>query len=262
MKKFSALFLSLILFFSCTSIKTRTLNSFSSKDSESGLKYKGIPILIVTNKSKSPVKLKSILNTNKVTSLNFNNNVVVQVFIDSAGALEKIYLIKSVNKFCDSLVINAAKNSSFTIIKSNNKAIPYTFFVSYTFDKNDKIFPVINGCLTNNISDSSFREKNNILLFSDLKKPIKNIEQRPEIKFKTKPIYPQYAREAGVQGIVVAEVIVDEYGNVIDAIPFKSIPILNEAAIETAYKFKFKPAIIDKKRFKVAMHVPFIFKFK
>jgi protein TonB len=65
----------------------------------------------------------------------------------------------------------------------------------------------------------------------------------PELVHAVKPIYPDIARKAGVEGLVVVIVLLDEAGNVISAeIGHSDAAILNEASLEAAYRHRFEPA--------------------
>ena len=59
-----------------------------------------------------------------------------------------------------------------------------------------------------------------------------------------KPEYPELARQAHAEGLVIVQVTIDETGRVINARVIKSdtIQSLEEAAVKAAYKCLFKPA--------------------
>ncbi len=65
----------------------------------------------------------------------------------------------------------------------------------------------------------------------------------PELVHAVKPLYPDIARKAGVEGLVVVIVLLDETGRVISAeIGHSDAAILSTAALEAAYRHRFKPA--------------------
>ena len=65
----------------------------------------------------------------------------------------------------------------------------------------------------------------------------------PELIHAVKPIYPDIARKAGVEGLVIVIVLLDEAGNVISAeIGHSDAAIFNEASVEAAYRHRFEPA--------------------
>jgi TonB family protein len=70
-----------------------------------------------------------------------------------------------------------------------------------------------------------------------------------------RPIYPPDAMAAGVQGNVQAEIVIDETGAVSDARVVRSVPMLDEAALNAVRQWKFDPAIVNGKAVPVRMTV-------
>lgn len=65
----------------------------------------------------------------------------------------------------------------------------------------------------------------------------------PELVRAVKPEYPDIARKAGVEGLVIVIVLLDREGNVVSAeIGFSEAAILNEVSLEAAYRHEFEPA--------------------
>ena len=85
------------------------------------------------------------------------------------------------------------------------------------------------------------------------------VSKKPEILVKAQPTYPELARKAGIDGQVVIIVVIDKTGNVEEAEIFKSIPMLDDAALEAAKRCKFTPAMQRDKYVKVRMAIPFKF---
>jgi TonB family protein len=71
--------------------------------------------------------------------------------------------------------------------------------------------------------------------------------------------YPRTAKRAGVQGEVVVRVAVSETGSIEDAEVVSGDPLLADAAVKAAKKFKFKPLVRDGKAVKVTTTIPFDF---
>ena len=59
------------------------------------------------------------------------------------------------------------------------------------------------------------------------------------------PRYPAEAAAAGIQGNVLAEIVVNEAGLVSDAKVVRSIPMLDEAALQAVRNWRFEPAFVD-----------------
>jgi TonB family protein len=56
------------------------------------------------------------------------------------------------------------------------------------------------------------------------------------------PPYPEEAKAAGISGVVLIEVVVNEQGIVSEARVVRSVPMLDEAALATVRKWQFRPA--------------------
>ena len=60
------------------------------------------------------------------------------------------------------------------------------------------------------------------------------------------PHYPEEARHARVQGVVILQTIIDKVGNVTDVKVLKGLPSgLTEAAVEAVSSWRFKPATLE-----------------
>jgi TonB family protein len=59
------------------------------------------------------------------------------------------------------------------------------------------------------------------------------------------PRMPQEATAAGIQGVVIVEVVVDESGAVTEPRILRSIPLLDEAALSAVREWRFEPTIVD-----------------
>jgi len=60
-----------------------------------------------------------------------------------------------------------------------------------------------------------------------------------------KPIYPQIAEAANIQGIVIIEAIIDRDGNVSDARVLRSQPLLEQAALDAVRQWRFTPTLLN-----------------
>ena len=59
------------------------------------------------------------------------------------------------------------------------------------------------------------------------------------------PVYPELARLARVEGVVVVEATTDIYGRVAEVKVVHSIPLLDQAAVDAVSQFIFEPMVID-----------------
>jgi protein TonB len=59
------------------------------------------------------------------------------------------------------------------------------------------------------------------------------------------PVYPQVARQARVQGIVILECVIDTDGRVTSVKVLRGIPLLDAAAIEAVRQWEYEPTRVN-----------------
>lgn len=82
------------------------------------------------------------------------------------------------------------------------------------------------------------------------------VEELPEAITKAQPVYPDIAREAGVDGTVLVQALVGKDGKVKDVRVQKSIPMLDASAEAAVKQWVFKPALSNNKPVAVWVAVP------
>jgi TonB family protein len=60
-----------------------------------------------------------------------------------------------------------------------------------------------------------------------------------------KPVYPDEAKEAGVQGMVILEVVIGKDGSVTSAKVLRPVPLLDKAALDAVEQWKYEPTQLD-----------------
>jgi protein TonB len=73
------------------------------------------------------------------------------------------------------------------------------------------------------------------------------------------PRYPHEAKAAGIGGAVLAEVVVDKQGAVADVKIIRSVPMLDEAALETVRQWRFRPSVVNGEPVPIRMVVTMTF---
>ena len=69
---------------------------------------------------------------------------------------------------------------------------------------------------------------------------------RPPVRIKeVPPVYPPIAKSAQVQGDVVIEATIDEAGKVADARVVKSVPLLDQAALDAVRQWEYRPSLLN-----------------
>jgi len=83
----------------------------------------------------------------------------------------------------------------------------------------------------------------------------------PPIKMNdVKPVYPAIAQNAGVTGAVIIEATIGPDGKVIDAKVLRSIPLLDQAALDAVRQWEYRPTILNGVAVPVIMTVTINFK--
>jgi protein TonB len=79
-----------------------------------------------------------------------------------------------------------------------------------------------------------------------------------------KPLYPEIAQEAGIEGVVVVQAFIDEKGRVKETLILKGVPNtgLDEAAMAAIRKTRFRPARQRERAVGVWISIPVNFKLK
>lgn len=70
----------------------------------------------------------------------------------------------------------------------------------------------------------------------------------PRVLTRMQPVYPEQARLARVQGVVIVEAVIDEHGDVSNVRVLKGLPLgLDGAAVAAVKQWKFAPATLQGK---------------
>lgn len=84
----------------------------------------------------------------------------------------------------------------------------------------------------------------------------------PRLLHRVEPEYPELARKAGVQGVVILEATTDVYGRVQSVRVLRSVPLFDQAAIEAVRQWIYEPMIINGRPRPVTFTVTIIFQLK
>jgi protein TonB len=59
------------------------------------------------------------------------------------------------------------------------------------------------------------------------------------------PIYPEIAKQARVSGVVILEAIIDPNGNVTNISVLRSIPLLDQSAMDAVRQWRYQPTLLN-----------------
>jgi len=85
------------------------------------------------------------------------------------------------------------------------------------------------------------------------------VDRVPAVVRRVEPRYPDVAREAGVDGVVMVDAVVGCDGHVADMRVIKSIPMLDAAAEEAVRQWTFVPAVRERNPVAVWIRIPIRF---
>jgi len=63
--------------------------------------------------------------------------------------------------------------------------------------------------------------------------------------FSVNAIYPEEAKAAGIEGAVVMRITIGEDGSVTNVVVLRSVPMLDEAAIESVLQWRYQPTLLN-----------------
>jgi TonB family protein len=67
----------------------------------------------------------------------------------------------------------------------------------------------------------------------------------PQKIVNVNPVYPKEAQDARVQGVVIIETVIDEAGAVKEAWVLRSIPLLDQAALDAVRQWRYSPTLLN-----------------
>jgi protein TonB len=84
----------------------------------------------------------------------------------------------------------------------------------------------------------------------------------PRLVKRVEPDYPEIARQAHIQGIVVLEATTDLYGRVVNVRVLRSVPLLDAAAVDAVRQWAYEPLVINGRPRSVVFTVTLRFELK
>jgi protein TonB len=69
--------------------------------------------------------------------------------------------------------------------------------------------------------------------------------RQPQKLNEVNPVYPPIAMQAQIQGIVIIEATISASGDVVNARVLRSVPLLDQAAIEAVKQWRYTPSMLN-----------------
>jgi len=149
-------------------------------------------------------------------------NVNIEIVVGPDGKVQDARVISSASSLLDQAALEAVKQWEYEPKIKDDVRVPMTGRVTVAF----------------------------VLTPRNLQEPSTAVRVGGNIKAPTrtkyvKPVYPPAALDARVQGVVILEVTIAADGRVRDARILRSIPTLDQAALEAVRQWEYSPTIVD-----------------
>jgi protein TonB len=152
--------------------------------------------------------------------------VIVELRVGKDGSVRDARILRSV-PLLDEAALDAVRQWRYVPTLLNGVPTEVVFTATVTFTRDGQA----SG------SADAAAPGQPIRVGGDIKEPI---------RLKTvAPVYPDVARAAGISGVVIIEAVIDPQGRVSDARVLRSIPLLDEAALDAVRQWTFTPTLLN-----------------
>lgn len=146
------------------------------------------------------------------------DTVILNVRTDTQGEVERVLVLKGKYDDLNKAAIDAVKKWRYKPYLQGGEPQPVVFSVTVNFQLRDK-------------SQEAVEAGGDI--------------EPPRVIKRVDPVYPEAARQAGIQGSVILYVTTDEEGRVNNVEVLKSIPALDKAAVDAVRQWIYEPYLKD-----------------
>ncbi len=153
--------------------------------------------------------------------------VICNVLVGLDGRVQDVRILRSI-PLLDQAALDAVRQWEFSPTLQNGNPIPVVMVVTVNFTL-DGSASLVHPETTAEWHPEATR------IGGDLKPPTKTVN--------LSPVYPELAKTARVQGVVICEILVGTDGKVEDARILRSIPLLDQAALDAVRQWEFSPTL-------------------
>ncbi|MFC2160433.1 TonB family protein [Acidobacteriota bacterium] len=197
--------------------------------------------------------------------------VVLESTTDKYGVVQEVKILRSIPAL-DKAAIDAVKQWIYEpmIIDGEPKSVIFTVTCMFKLDdeKKDKADKsgVKEGVVGEVVGGVEGEVEGGVIsgIQGEIEKGVLILreEERPKLIKKVEPIYPKEAIKEGIKGEVNLMLTTDIYGRVEKVKILKSIPELDDAAVEAVKQWVYEPYIDDGKPVKVSFKVTITFRLR
>lgn len=195
--------------------------------------------------------------------------VIIEATTDTYGRVDSVKVLRSI-PLLDQAAVDALKQWVYEPMVIDGKPMPVVFTVTMSFkldaDKRAEVGGVVGGVaggveggVAGGVEGGSSQALEKFAAGATI--AIKDVKP-PKLIREVMPVYPEVARQAKVQGAVILAVKTDEYGRVANVIVLRSIPLLDQSAIDAVKQWVYEPFVQDGKPAPVVFTVTVRFQLK
>jgi protein TonB len=172
--------------------------------------------------------------------------VILEAVVGTSGTVTDVKVLKSI-PLLDQAAIDAVSQWAYTPTTLNGVPVPVimTVTVNFSVANSMSVPPQFNNAPVPVDASISGLNEPPPSLNGKVAVRIGGAIKAPERATYVAPVYPGLAQDARVSGIVIIEAVIDEAGNVATAKVLKSIPLLDQAALDSVMQWKYIPTMMN-----------------
>lgn len=177
--------------------------------------------------------------------------VILEATTDIYGRVARVKVLRSI-PLLDQAAVDAVRQWVYEpkIVGGEPRAITFTVTVQFKEDK-ERDSAGVSGGVTGGVAGG---------VEGGVGAGVGGAVKDAKLIKKVDPVYPQEAKDAGIEGVVIVELKTDTYGRVKDVKVLRSIPELDQAAIDAVKQWVYEPPLIDGKPQELVITVTVSFK--
>lgn len=200
------------------------------------------------NKAPDRVRYVAPVYPEEAKAARVSGVVIIEATVSAEGDVADAKVLRSIALF-DQAALDAVKQWKYTPTLLNGKPVPVIMTVTVAF----KMEPSAADLESRAVVPASFQpmagspQPQPEPVFLNGREALRvggNVKAPERIRY-TPAAYPQAAQDAHISGIVIIEAIIDESGHVATAKVIRSVPELDQAAMDAVLQWEYTPTLLN-----------------
>jgi protein TonB len=183
--------------------------------------------------------------------------VIIEAVISGDGTVQDARVLRGV-PMLDQAALDAVRQWRYIPPLLNGQPVSVIMTVTINFTLDGAGAAGAGGAAPNQLAGESAQSQDLATRTSPFPDDITRVGGEipvPRKVFDAKPIYPEEAKAAGVQGVVILEVLLDEGGFVADVHVLRAHEMLEQAAVDAVRQWRYEPILLDGRAVQMVMTV-------